>query len=128
MMLVKGNSDYEAGKPPSPELMEAIGALAEKSLRDGTLLDQGGLLPSSAGALIRVKGGKIRVVDGPFSEAREVIGGYAILKADSRAEAIRMGSEFMALHAQVLGPSFEGELEVREMFDPPPGAGFRQCD
>lgn len=127
MMLVKGNSDYEAGKPPSAELMEAIGALAEKSLRDGTLLDQGGLLPSSAGALIRVKGGKLRVIDGPFAEARELVGGYAILKADSRAEAIRMGTEFMELHAKVLGPSFEGELEVREMFDPPPGAGFQQC-
>ena len=53
-----------------------------------------------------------------------MIGGYAIVKADSRAEAIRMGSDFMALHAQVLGPSFEGELEVREMFDPPPGTHF----
>ena len=120
MMLVKGNSDYEAGKPPSPELMEAIGALAEKGFRDGTLIEQGGLLPSSAGALIRVKDGKVRVIDGPFAEARELIGGYAILEVDSRAEAIRMGSEFMDLHARVLGPSFEGELEMRQLFEPPP--------
>ncbi len=124
MMLVKGNSDYEAGKPPSPALMEAIGALAEKGFRDGTLVEQGGLLPSSAGALIRVRDGKVKVIDGPFAEARELVGGYAILKAGSKAEAIRMGSEFMELHAKVLGPSFEGELEVREMFDPPPGTHF----
>jgi hypothetical protein len=120
MMLVKGNADYEAGKPPSAELMEAIGALAEKGFRDGTLIEQGGLLPSSAGALIRVKDGKVRVIDGPFAEARELIGGYAILEVGSRAEAIRMGSEFMDLHAGVLGPAFEGELEVRQLFEPPP--------
>ena len=124
MMLVKGNSDYEAGKPPSPALMEAIGALAEKGFKDGTLVEQGGLLPSSAGALIRVRDGKVKVIDGPFAEARELVGGYAILKAGSKAEAIRMGSEFMEPHAKVLGPSFEGELEVREMFDPPPGTHF----
>jgi hypothetical protein len=124
MMLVKGNSDYEAGKPPSPELMEAIGALAEKGFRDGTLVEQGGLLPSSAGARIRVKEGKVRVIDGPFAEARELIGGYAILNAASKAEAIRMGSEFMDLHARVLGPSFEGELEIRQLFEPPPCIGL----
>jgi hypothetical protein len=124
MMLVKGNSDYEAGKPPSPALMEAIGALAEKGFRDGSLVEQGGLLPSSAGALIRVRDGKVKVIDGPFAEARELVGGYAILRAGSKVEAIRMGSEFMELHARVLGPSFEGELEVRELFDPPPGTHF----
>jgi hypothetical protein len=124
MMLVKGNSDYEAGKPPSPELMEAIGALAERGFRDGTLVEQGGLLPSSAGALIRVKDGKVRVIDGPFAEARELIGGYAILEVDSRADAVRMGSEFMDLHARVLGPAFEGELEMRQLFEPPPGTHF----
>jgi hypothetical protein len=124
MMLVKGNSDYEAGKPPSPALMEALGALAEKGFTDGTLIEQGGLLPSSAGALIRVRDGKVKVIDGPFAEARELVGGYAILRAGSKAEAIRMGSEFMELHAKVLGPSFEGELEVREMFDPPPCTDF----
>jgi hypothetical protein len=119
MMLVKGNPEYEAGKPPSAELMEAIGALAEKGFRDGTLVEQGGLLPSSAGARIRVKDGKVRVVDGPFAEARELIGGYAILNAGSKAEAIHAGSEFMELHARILGPSFEGELEVRQLFESP---------
>ncbi len=121
MMLVKGNTDYEAGKPPSPELSAAIAALAERGLRDGTLIEQGGLLPSAAGARVLVKDGKVRVIDGPFAEARELIGGYAIIEAESKADAIRMGSEFMALHASVLGPSFEGELEVRQLFQAPPG-------
>ena len=120
MMLVKGNSDYEAGKPPSPALMEAIGALAERRFRDGTLVEQGGLLPSSSGALVRVAGGKVSVIDGPFTEARELIGGYAVMDVDSMAEAVALGSEFMAVHAEVLGPSFEGELEIRAMFEPPP--------
>ena len=120
MMLVKGNTDYEAGKPPSPDLMAAIGAYAEKSMRAGVLVEQGGLLPSAAGARIKVEGGKVRVIDGPFAEARELIGGYAIIEAASRAEAIRLGSEFMAIHAEVLGASFEGELEVRQLFEEPP--------
>jgi len=120
MMLVKGNSDYEAGKPPSPELMAAIGAYAEESARQGVLIEQGGLLPSSAGARIKVAGGKVRVIDGPFAEARELIGGYAIIDAASKAEAVRLGSEFMAIHARVLGPSFEGELELRQLFEEPP--------
>ncbi|MCC6791645.1 MAG: hypothetical protein IT336_08175 [Thermomicrobiales bacterium] len=123
MMLVKGNSDYEAGKPPSPALMEAIGAYAEKSSRDGVLVEQGGLLPSAAGARIKAEGGKIRVTDGPFAEARELIGGYAIINAASKAEAIRLGSEFMAIHARVLGPSFAGELELRQLFVEPPCTG-----
>ena len=122
MMLVKGNSDYEAGKPPSPELMAAIGAYAEESARNGVLVEQGGLLPSAAGARIKVAGGKVRVIDGPFAEARELIGGYAIIEAASKAEAIRLGSEFMAIHARVLGPSFDGELEVRQLFEAPPCA------
>src|SRR5690606_15615343 len=68
MMFVMGNTDYEAGKPPRPEVMEAVAALAEKGMREGTLIEQGGLLPSSAGALVRAAGGKIRIVDGPFAE------------------------------------------------------------
>jgi hypothetical protein len=115
MMLVKGNSDYEAGKPPSPELMAAIAKLSESQAAQGVLLEAGGLMPSAYGALVRVAGGKVTVVDGPFAEAKELIGGYAILRADSKQEAIEMGRGFMQLHADVLGPSFTGELEVRQL-------------
>ena len=118
MMLVKGDKDYEAGRPPSPELMAAIGKLSEEMARAGILLESGGLLPSSEGAKVRVRGGKLAVTDGPFSEAKELIGGYAILQAKSKDEAIELGKRFMKVHADVLGPSYDGELEIRRLFDP----------
>ncbi len=120
MMIVKCDKDYEAGKMPDPALLEAIGKLSREQAAAGILIDAGGLLPSSAGARVFVKHGKTRVVDGPFTEAKELVGGYGILRADSREEAIRLGREFMQLHADVLGPAYEGELEIRQMFDPPP--------
>jgi len=118
MMIVKADRDYEAGMPPSPELMAAIGKLSEDNAKAGILLDAGGLLPSSHGARISVGSGKkLTVLDGPFAETKEIVGGYAILKANSREEAIELGKQFMKLHADVLGPSYEGELEVRPMQD-----------
>lgn len=69
---------------------------------------------------MRLANGKITVTDGPFTEAKEVIGGWAILKTDSKAEAVRIATEFMELHRQYW-PGFDGESEVRPMFDP--GAG-----
>lgn len=119
MMLVKGNTDYEAGKPPSPALLEAIGKASEAQAAAGILLEAGGLLPSSAGALVRVERGKVRVIDGPFAEAKELIGGYAILRASSKEEAIEMGRGFMQLHVDVLGPEFSGELEIRQLYEQP---------
>ncbi len=80
MMIVKADTNYEAGAPPKPELMAAIGKLSEEMIKAGVLLDMGGLLPSSKGARINVKQGKLTVTDGPFSEAKELIGGYAILQ------------------------------------------------
>lgn len=103
--------------PPPPALMEAMGAFIEKSTKDGILVDTGGLLPSKDGARIRLSDGIITVTDGPFSESKEVIGGWAILNADSKADAIRMATEFMELHRKYW-PGFEGESELRPMFDP----------
>jgi hypothetical protein len=115
MMLVKGNKNYEAGVPPDPALMAAIGQHAQEMMKRGKLLESGGLLPSSAGARVRVAGGRVTVVDGPFTEAKELIGGYAIMQAESRAEAVEMGKQFMKLHVDVLGTSYEGELEIRQL-------------
>jgi hypothetical protein len=127
MMIVKGDKDYEAGVPPRPELMAAIGGLSEEMARAGALLETGGLMPTSQGARVRVAGRKLTVTDGPFSEAKEVIGGYAIVQAKDKAEAIELGKRFMKVHADVLGPSYEGELEIRPMmdFDPLEGDGQR---
>jgi hypothetical protein len=118
MMIVKADKDYEAGLPPSPELEAAMGKLTEEGIKSGLLLDTGGLLPSSKGARIRVGGGKMTVTDGPFAETKELIGGYAIIQANSKQEAIEQGRRFMQLHADILGDSYEGECEVRQMFDP----------
>jgi len=112
-------SHREAGPPPA--LMEAMGHFVEKCQPDGSLVDAGGLKATKDGAaLIRLSRGKITVTDGPFTETKEVIGGWAILQADSRAEALRIATEFMELH-RAHWPEFEGESELRPMFEPGEG-------
>ena len=103
--------------PPPPALMEAMGKFIEKSMKDGTLVDTGGLLPSKEGVRIRLEDGKLTVTDGPFSEAKEVIGGWAILQGPTKADVVRAATEFMELH-RIHWPGFVGESEVRPMFDP----------
>lgn len=115
MMMVKGNKDYEAGIPPKKELIEAIARHGAEMAKAGILLDTGGLMPTSRGARILASGGNLNVIDGPFSEAKEVIGGFAVLKAESKEEAIRLGRIFMQIHIDTLGPGYEGELEIRQM-------------
>jgi hypothetical protein len=123
MMIVKADQNYEAGAAPKPELMAAIVKLSEEMIKAGVLLDMGGLLPSSKGVRINVRQGRLTVTDGPFSEAKELIGGYAILQVKSKDEAIERGRRFMQLHADVLGPLYEGELEIRQMPEAPPQLG-----
>ena len=122
MMLVKATKDYEAGLPPNPELMAAIGKLGEEATKRGAMITAGGLLPSSQATRIRVSGGKTAVIDGPFAETKELVGGYAVFELNSKEEAIQQGKRFMQVHADILGPSYEGELEIRPMFDAPPNA------
>ena len=120
MMIVKATRDSEAGAPPNPALMEAVAKLADEATAQGTLITSGGLLPSSQGVRIRVAGGKTSVTDGPFVETKELVGGFAIFDLASKEEAIEGGRKFMQLHADILGPSYEGEMEIRPMFDHPP--------
>jgi hypothetical protein len=122
MTMVKGNEN--AGKPPQA-LFDAIDKLISDQAKSGILVDAGGLLPTSQAARVRITGGKIKVTDGPFTEAKEVIGGYAILKAASLQEAIKMGKEFMELHIKHW-PGWEGESEIRQMAEAPDGAGGDQ--
>jgi hypothetical protein len=116
LTFIRHSESYRESPPPAA-LMEAMGKFIEKSSREGILVDTGGLLPSNDGARVRLASGVITVTDGPFSESKEVIGGWAILNADSKADAIRMATEFMELHRKYW-PGFEGESEVRAMFDP----------
>jgi hypothetical protein len=117
MMMVKADPSYEAGKPPNPELLEAIGKLTDDMVKAGVLVQTGGLLPSSKGARVRVSRGSLSVTDGPFPETKELIGGYAIVEAASRDDAIQLGRRFMELHAKIIGPSYDGECEIRQLFD-----------
>jgi hypothetical protein len=120
LCFVRHSEKYREGPMP-PGFMEVMGKYVEQSFKKGTLVDTGGLLPSKDGARVRLSQGKITATDGPFTESKEVIGGWAILKADSKAEAIRLATEFMELHRKHW-PGFEGESEVRPMFEPGPGA------
>ena len=116
LTFIRHAESYRQSGPPAA-LMEAMGKFVEKSLKDGSLVDTGGLLPSKDGVRVRLANGKITVTDGPFTESKEVIGGWAILKTDTRAEAVRIATEFMELHRKYW-PGFDGESEVRPMFDP----------
>ncbi|HKE39349.1 MAG TPA: YciI family protein, partial [Casimicrobiaceae bacterium] len=81
MMMVKADRNYEAGLPPNPELLQALGKLTDDMVKAGVLVQTGGLLPSSNGARVRVSRGTLSVTDGPFPETKELIGGYAIVEA-----------------------------------------------
>jgi len=117
MLIANATKESEAGIPPRPELMAAIGKLSEEMGKAGVLVGMGDLLPSSTSARVRLSGGKVTVTDGPFSEAKEVIGGYAIVQVSSKKEAIELARRFWQAHADVLGPSYEGGGEIRQMMD-----------
>src|SRR5271170_5584540 len=109
MMIVKHKEGQ--GFPPK-ELMEAIGKLGEQAVKAGTALGQGGLKPTDGGARVRLSGGQITVTDGPFAQAKEVIGGYGVFELKSREEAIQSAVQFMELHKKYW-PAWQGETEVR---------------
>jgi hypothetical protein len=111
LTFIRCSETYRESQPPSA-LMEAMGKFIEASLKEGVLVNTGGLLPSKEGARVRLAKGRITVTDGPFAESKEVIGGWAILKTQTKAEAIRIATDFMELHRRYW-PEFEGESEVR---------------
>jgi hypothetical protein len=114
MMIVK---HAEKQGPPPKQLMDAIAKIAEEASKAGTMLGNGGLGPTALGARVRVSGGQVTVTDGPFTEAKEVIGGYAQFELKSKEEAVKSAVDFMELHRKHW-PGWEGETEVRQMFGP----------
>jgi hypothetical protein len=114
MMIVK---HAEKQGPPPKSLMDAIAKAAEEETKAGTMLGNGGLFPTAQGARVRLSGGKVTVIDGPFTEAKEIIGGYAQFELKSKEEAIESAVQFMELHKKHW-PGWEGETEVRQMFGP----------
>jgi hypothetical protein len=113
MMFIKHTEHYQSGDVPA-SLYEEMGKFIEETTKSGHFVSGAGLQPSSAGALVRLEGGKITVMDGPFAESKEIVGGYAIMDADSREEALALARRFMELHRKHW-PAFEGECEVRPL-------------
>ncbi len=110
MMLYKPGKETDA--PPSQQEMAAVGQLIEEMAKAGVLIATDGLQPSSKGARVRIAGGTFTVTDGPFTETKELIAGYAIVQAKSKEEAIELAKRFL----KVMG---EGESEIRLMQDAP---------
>jgi len=111
--LLKADEYSEAGARPTAELMEKMGKFMEAITKAGVLVSTGGLEPSSKGARVRVADGKVTIIDGPFTETKELIASYALLEAKSMAEAIDWTTRFL----QVLG---QGECELRPLSEAPP--------
>jgi hypothetical protein len=117
MTMLKMRED--AGAPP-PDFYEAMGAYIAGIAASGKLITTGGLLPSSAGAEVRATTANgVVVTHGPFTEATELVGGYAVFEVDSRDEAVAMATEFVQLHVDHW-PGWEGSSEIRQIVEPPP--------
>jgi hypothetical protein len=112
MSIIRINE--RAGMKPSEKLMTDMGELIEEMTQSGALVDTAGLRPTAEGVRVRLSGGKLSVTDGPFTEAKEVLGGYAILSAKSKAEAVELTKRFLKIH----GDEWEIECEVRQMEGP----------
>ena len=105
----------ETNTPPTPEHMAAMGKLIDEMMKAGVLIGTEGCLPSAKGARVRVTGGKFVVTDGPFTESKELVGGFALLQANSKEAAIEATKRFL----EVVG---EGECEIRQLFEAPAAA------
>ena len=113
--------DEKTGQKPSPQLMNDMGHLIEEMTRSGALVSTAGLRPTSEGVRLRLRRGKLSTLDGPFTESKEVIGGYAILEAASKEEAIELTRRFLKIH----GDEWDIECEVRALDGPEIGPAPR---
>jgi hypothetical protein len=99
---------------PTPELIDAMVKLTDREIKAGRMIDNAGLAPLAAGARVRIHAGELTVLDGPFTETKEVIGGYAILELRNREAAVASAVEFMQLHKDFM-PGWEGTCEMRQL-------------
>ena len=113
MMFIKHTEDYRNKEVPA-DLYKAMDEFVGTAMKSGAMIDTAGLQPTSEGTRVRLTAGKIMVTDGPFTESKEIVGGYALVEAKSKAEALEFARKFMDLH-RVHWPTFEGECEVRPL-------------
>lgn len=103
-----------SGRVPSEKLMNDMGKLIDEMTREGTLIRTAGLRPTAEGVRVRLRGGKLSTVDGPFAETKEVVGGFAILEAASMKDAIELTKRFLRIH----GDEWNIDCEVRQIDGP----------
>jgi hypothetical protein len=111
MILVKATKDSEAGKMPEQDMLEAMAEYHDQLAKAGVLLDGNGLHPSSKGFRIQYSGGKPAVIDGPFTETKELLAGYTMIQVKSREEAVEWAKRFPNPHNE------DCHIEVRQMFE-----------
>ena len=111
MMFIKHTKDYGNLQVP-PGLYADMGKFIEESTKSGNFVGGAGLQPLAKGTQVKLKGGKITVVDGPFTESKEIVGGYAIMEFKAREEAVALAKRFMELHLKHM-PDFDGVAELR---------------
>lgn len=112
MIIVKGNKRTEAGTMPDEKLMAPMARYHEELAKAGVLLDAAGLQPTSKGVRIQFKNGKRTVMDGPFTESKEVIGGYTLIQVKTREEGLEWARRFPSPFADE-----DGEIEVRQLYE-----------
>ena len=120
MMLVKRTEKPVPGdrpEAPPPKLVEVLTKQSEEAVKSGAMGANGALSPMAVSSRVRLSGGKITVIDGPFTEAKEIVAGFAIIEYRSQEEAVEGARQFMELHRQ-FWPGWEGETEVRQIFSP----------
>src|SRR5438128_11484595 len=115
--MVKVNHDEEPAVLPTQKLIDAMGKHSEEVVKAGMLLAGGGLAATAKSTRVRLSRGQVAAIDGPFTEAKEVVGGYAVFELKSKAEAIEGALRFMELHKKHW-PGWEGETEIRQVFGP----------
>ena len=113
MMFIKHTEDYRMEEVPQ-SLFQAMEEFVGEAMKNGSMIDTAGLQPTKKGKRVRLTGGKITVLDGPFTETKEVVGGYALVEAKSDDEALALATRFMDLH-RIHWPAFIGECEVRPL-------------
>ena len=110
--------DEKRGQAPSERLMQDMGKLIDEMTGAGVLISTAGLRPTAEGVRVRLRAGKLSQTDGPFTESKEVIGGYAVLEAKSMQEAVDLTRRFLSIH----GDEWDIECEVRQLDGPEFGA------
>ena len=119
MRFISIYKTVEKNVPPTPEEMARMGAFCEEMAKAGVLLATEGCLPSATGARVRLAGGKLTVTDGPFTESKELIAGFALLEVKSKEEAIELTKRFIKIAG-------DGEAELRQVFEAPKGGPGQQ--